>query len=200
MNQLEKLEIITLPHESLREPSIKVGFIDAKIKKLVEKMIAQAILWEKGRPHETTVGLAAIQINQPLKVIIVRENPKSTTEQARFQPFINPKITKYSGIQSIELEGCLSVPKYYTHVERYESVKVSALDLDGQSFTLKAEGFLARVLQHELDHLKGVMTVDRAVEVTDKTGQSFAFCQLVGKKFEIAETEKVAKSGILQND
>ena len=52
MNQLEKLEIITLPHENLREPSAKVGFIDAKTKKLVEKMIAQAILWEKSRPHE----------------------------------------------------------------------------------------------------------------------------------------------------
>ena len=60
---------------------------------------------------KTTVGLAAIQINQPLKVIIVRENPKSKTEQARFQPFINPKITKYWGAKSIELEGCLSVPQ-----------------------------------------------------------------------------------------
>ena len=195
-----KSEIITLPHPALRQPSQKVGLINQKIQSLVQKMTEQAILWEKSRDNETSVGLAAIQINQPLKVVIIRETLETGREPA-FQTFINPKITKYSGPKTIKLEGCLSVPNYYANVERYEEIKIAALDLNGNPFKFKANGFLARIIQHELDHLKGITTVDRVAEDTNEKGEKFSFCRLnESGDFEIVPVEQVAATNILKND
>ena len=197
---MKKSEIITLPHPALRQPSRKIGLIDEAIVKLAEEMIDQAIAWEKGRPHETTVGLAAVQINQPLRLIIIRHNlqDKTPARTDGFHVLINPQITKYAGERKTQFEGCLSVPHYYANVERYEEVRMSALDLEGRPVRFKAAGFAARILQHELDHLKGVMTVDRAVPAVDEQGRAFAFCRLdsAGKLQNVNEKE-VRKAGIL---
>ncbi len=190
------MEIITLPHPALRQPSQKVGLINQEIRSLVQKMTDQAILWEKSRINETAVGLAAVQINKLLKVIIIREDLELEKEP-KFQTFINPKITKYDGAKTIKLEGCLSVPDYYTNVERYEEIKVSALDLNGNPFKMKVSGLLARIIQHELDHLKGITTVDRAIEDTNEKGEKFSFCQLdEDGNFEIVLPEKIAEINI----
>ena len=197
---MNKSKIITLPHSALRQSSRKIGLIDQTIVKLAEEMIDQAIAWEEGRPHETTVGLAAVQINQPLRLIIVRNDLQDRTpaQKDSFHILINPQITKYAGAQKAQFEGCLSVPHYYANVERYEEVKVSALDLEGRPLRFKAEGFAARILQHELDHLKGVMTVDRAVPAMNKQDKSFAFCRLDSTgKLQNVDEEEVRKAGIL---
>ncbi|MYB39917.1 peptide deformylase [Candidatus Saccharibacteria bacterium] len=196
----DKLEIISLPHPALRRPSRKIGLINEEVRSLIEKMTDQAIMWESDRPNETTVGLAAVQINQLLKVVIIRENFDSDKEPV-FQTLINPKITKYGGAKTIKLEGCLSVPDFYANVERYEEVRVSALDERGNPIKFKASGFLARIIQHEVDHLKGIMTVDRAVEAINDQGEKFSFCRLAESgKFEVADEAEVAASRILRND
>ena len=166
----DKLEIISLPHPALRQRSQKVGVINETTRALISKMIDQAIMWEKDRPNETTVGLAAVQIGQLFKVIIVREDFDSKKDPV-FMALINPKITKFSGQRSAKLEGCLSVPDFYANVERYEEVRVSALSANGQPIKFRATGFLARVIQHEIDHLRGIMTVDQAVETVNERGE-----------------------------
>ena len=197
---MSKSKIIALPHPALRQPSRKIGLIDQTIVKLAEEMIDQAIAWEKGRSHETTVGLAAVQINQPFRLIIVRNDLQDRTPGRKdsFYVLVNPQITKYAGARKAQFEGCLSVPRYYANIERYEEVKVSALDLEGRPVRFKAEGFAARILQHELDHLKGITTVDRAVPAINKQGKFFAFCQLDSAgKLQNVDEEEVRKAGIL---
>lgn len=196
----DKLEIITLPHPNLRQPSQRVGFINEEISSLIGKMVNQAILWEKNRDKEQTVGLAAVQLNELLKVIIVRLNYEHSDEPD-FQTLINPKIDKLSGLVSAGLEGCLSVPNYYANVERHAEVKISALNEHGTPIKLKFRGFAARVIQHEIDHLKGIMIVDRAVEGTNESNEKFTFCRLnKSGQFEIAAKEELAKRGLLEND
>lgn len=195
----DELEIISLPHPSLRRPSQKVGLVDGEVRSLIEKMIGQAVAWEKSRPNENTVGLAAVQINRPLKVIIVREDLNSG-ENPTFRTLINPRITKYAGPKTVKPEGCLSVPGFYANVERHEEVRVSALDADGNPIRFKASGFMARVIQHEIDHIKGVMTVDRAVEAVNARGEKFSFCKLTESgEFQVVSEAEVAASGILNN-
>ena len=196
----EQLEIISLPHPALRQASQKVGFINEEIKALALKMIRQGILWEKDRPHETTVGLAAVQVNRPLKIIIIRADTESKSV-AHFQILINPKITKRSGARTIQLEGCLSVPQYYVNVERCEEVKVTALDINANPFIIKATGFLARIVQHELDHLKGITIVDRATEGLNEQGEKITFCRLVKSgQFEKVPIKEIIQAGILKDD
>ncbi|MCY4088918.1 MAG: peptide deformylase [Candidatus Saccharibacteria bacterium] len=192
-----KSKIIRLPNPLLRQTSKKIGLINDRVKNLVAEMIDQAKAWEISRQHEITVGLAAIQIGQPLKIIIVRSdfNPQSSPD---FEVLINPKITKSFGEQIIQPEGCLSVPNYYAPIQRFDKIQLTALNLDGQNFKIKAEGFAARVLQHEVDHLKGIMTVDQAVEYTDSMGQTFNFAQLNQQgQLEAVNQKEVIKSGIL---
>lgn len=192
-----KSKIISLPNSQLNQPSRKVGLIDENIQSIIDQMIKQAKLWEADREHEITVGLAAIQINQPFKIIITRQNTDPKVE-AEFDIFINPKITKFIGKKTIELEGCLSVPNYYCNVERYSAVKVEALNELGQTIRFKADGFLARIIQHEIDHLKGVTIVDKAIAVQDKDGQTFKFCKLAsGNKFQIVAESELEDKGIL---
>ena len=199
---MKELEIITLPHPTLRQPSQKVGFIDRSVTELATKMIDQATRWERGRPFEMTVGLAAVQINRPLRMILIRKNlqGEKPSSKAAFQILINPQITKRFGARTIQPEGCLSVPEYYANVERHQAVRVSALGLDGQPLRFKAEGFAARVLQHEMDHLKGIMTVDRATKAPGEKAEASAFWRLdrAGRLQPVDERE-VTKSGILKD-
>lgn len=154
-----KENIITLPHKNLRKKSTRVGLISEDIRKIILDMQEATIDWENSRKHEVGVALAAVQINVMMRVVIVRENIDDK-ENHRFKVFINPEITKYEGELVEDFEGCLSIKDMYGRVPRYNKVKVKALGLDGKEFRVTVNGFLARVMQHEIDHTKGTVFID----------------------------------------
>lgn len=154
-----KDHLITLPNPHLRQPSQKVGVINDDIAALVERMRDMTLEWEAGREHEVGVALAAIQIDVPLRIVVIR-NDFDNKEDTSFRTFINPVITKYEGEVVEDFEGCLSVKDVYGKVPRYSKVRIKALDLKGQEVRFSAEGFLARVFQHEIDHTNGKVFVD----------------------------------------
>lgn len=156
---MNKSDIITLPNKNLRKPSKKVGIINEEVKRLIRDMQDATLSWEDSRQHELGVALAAVQIDKHLRVVIVRNNFEDKADRS-FHTYINPVITKTYGTIIEDFEGCLSVKNIYGRVPRYEKVKVKALSLDGREVRLKAEGFLARVLQHEIDHTKGIVFID----------------------------------------
>jgi peptide deformylase len=156
---MTKDDIITLPNPHLRQRSQKVGIITPEIIKLAEDMQRATIDWENSREHEVGVALAANQIDKLLRVVVIR-NDYDNKENRTFTVFINPVITKYEGEIQEDFEGCLSVKNVYGKVPRHTKVHVKALDLDGKEFRVTAEGFLARVFQHEIDHTNGVVFVD----------------------------------------
>jgi peptide deformylase len=155
--------LITLPNKHLREPSKKVGFINEEVQQLVKHMEDITLDWEASREHEVGVALAAIQIDIPLRVIVVRNN-FDNKEDKTFRAFINPSITKYEGEVIEDYEGCLSVKDIYGKVPRYSKVRIKALDLTGKEVRFSAEGFLARVFQHEIDHTNGKVFLDHIKE------------------------------------
>jgi peptide deformylase len=151
--------LITLPNSNLRQASKKVGFIDDKILELIERMRAITLDWEADREHEVGVALAAIQIDISLRVIVVRSNFDDKSDTT-FRAFLNPVITKFEGEITTDYEGCLSVKDIYGKVPRYNKIRVKAMSLDGKEIRVKAEGFLARVFQHEIDHTNGIVFLD----------------------------------------
>lgn len=156
---MKKEDIITLPHADLRQKSIRVHVITDDVLKLVQDMTDAALDWEDSRPHEISAALAAVQIDRLERVVIIRSDfdDKSSRE---FTPLINPEIVKYEGKVIADYEGCLSVSKVYGKVPRHDKIRVKALDLDGNEVRFKAEGFLARVIQHEIDHTNGIVFID----------------------------------------
>jgi peptide deformylase len=156
---MTKDDIIALPNPHLRGRSKKVGFLSPEIKQLIEDMKAATLDWEASREHEVGVALAAIQVDQPVRVVVVR-NDFDNKDDRTFTVFINPNITKYEGDVEEDFEGCLSVPDIYGKVPRYTKVRVRAEDETGREFRVTAEGFLARVLQHEIDHTNGIVFID----------------------------------------
>lgn len=112
------------------------------------------ILTMKGAPG---VGLAAPQIGQSLRMIIIERTPKPLA-------LLNPEIVRHSLRKHILEEGCLSVPGKYGIIKRWREVKVRAQTLDGKSVELAAKGFLAQIFQHEIDHLNGVLYIDKAIK------------------------------------
>lgn len=154
-----KDDIITLPNDHLRQKSQKVGIITDDIKKVVQDMEAATIDWETSRSHEVGVALAAVQIDLLLKIVVIRNNYDNKDDHS-FTAFINPEITKFDGEIIEDYEGCLSVKNVYGKVPRHSKVKVKALGLDGKELRVTAEGFLARIFQHEIDHTNGIVFVD----------------------------------------
>lgn len=186
-------DIISLPNPRLRETSVRVGLVDDSIKQLVKDMKDATLDWEKHRPHEFGIALAAIQINVLKRVVIVRNDFENKSDKS-FTVFINPVIVKLDGEMIEDLEGCLSVKDVYGKVPRYERAKIKALDLEGQEFRMTAEGFLARVFQHETDHTVGKLFVDHIHDNKD------AFFHLAGSgKLEKLDYEDVEKTGVLRN-
>lgn len=163
---MAKISLINLPNPHLRENSKKIGYIDDRTAELVQQMQEVTLEWEASRTHEVGVALAAIQIDQPLRLVIIR-NDFDNKEDTTFRVFINPTITKYEGDIVEDFEGCLSVPDIYGKVPRHNKVRVKALDLSGKEVRLTAEGFLARVFQHEIDHTNGVVFIDHIKDKTD---------------------------------
>lgn len=184
--------IITLPANNLRQRSKKVGFINKDIKKLVAEMEAATLDWEDGREHELGVALAAVQINDLRRVVIIRNNFEDKKDRT-FQVFINPEITKYEGGVTEDYEGCLSIKDMYGKVPRHAKVRVKAQNLEGSTIKLKADGFLARVLQHEVDHTKGIVFADH---IKDKK-EAFYNLTDKGKLEKLNYDEAIAESNIL---
>jgi len=156
-------DLVSLPDKRLKQKSKKVNIIDYSIHQLVKDMTEATLDWEDHREHESAAALAAIQIGQPYRVVIVRSK-MDDKKNRNFDVFINPEITKYEGEPEEDLEGCLSVQSIYGNVARYPVVKVKALNLDGKEVKVTAKGFLARVFQHELDHLDGKVFLERVAD------------------------------------
>lgn len=156
---MTKDEIIALPNAHLRQRSQKVGLVTPAIRQLVADMEAATLDWEASRTHEVGVALAAVQVDQLLRVVVIRHDFDNKDDRT-FSVFINPEITKREGQLIEDFEGCLSIPSVYGKVPRYEKVRIKALNLAGKSIRIKAEGFLARVFQHEIDHTNGIVFID----------------------------------------
>ncbi len=163
---LTKDDIITLPNPHLREKSSRVGLITTEIKAICDDMVSATLSWDVSRDHEVGVALAAVQIDKLYRIVIVR-NDYEDKENQTFTVFINPEITKTEGKLIADYEGCLSVPDLYGKVKRYSKVRVKAIGLDGKPFRVTAEGFLARIFQHEIDHTNGIVFVDHIKDQAD---------------------------------
>ena len=163
---MTKDDIIALPNPHLRKKSTRIHVITDDIIKLSDDMIAAALDWEDSRPHEISAALAAVQVDALKRLVIVRSDfdNKSTRE---FMTLINPEVVKYEGKIVADYEGCLSVQHIYGKVPRHTKVRIKAMDLDGNEVRFKAEGFLARVLQHEIDHCNGKVFIDHIKDKTD---------------------------------
>ena len=149
-------DIIILPDKQLRLVSKAIEAVTPEIRKLADDMF-ETMYAAPG------IGLAAIQVAQPLRLITMDLAKPDQDGPTKPLPrvFINPEILSSSEETSVYEEGCLSIPEYYAEVERPASVRVRALDRDGQVQETLAEGLLATVLQHEIDHLDGVLIFDR---------------------------------------
>ena len=151
------IPLTTADNPILREKAKKVTSIDAGIQKLIDDMV-ETMHAAHG------VGLAAPQVGVPLRLAIVQLPAEDEDPMAgKLIVLINPEIIKSAGEQTVD-EGCLSVPGYVGTVRRAQKVTVKAVDRRGKPYRLKAEGFLAEAIQHEIDHLNGVLFFDRLVE------------------------------------
>jgi len=159
-------DIITLPNKHLRQSSRRVGTISSGIKDLVKDMQAVTLEWEDTREHEVGVALAAVQVDKMLRIIVIR-NDFNNKEDRSFTVYVNPSITKYEGAVEEDYEGCLSLPDIYGRVKRYDKVQVRALDINGREQRITAEGFLARVFQHEIDHTNGIVFIDHIKDASE---------------------------------
>jgi peptide deformylase len=156
---MKKEDIIALPDPHLREKSIKVTEVNDEVLKLIADMTQAALDWEASRPHEISAALAAVQIDRLDRVVIVRSD-FDDKESNEFTALINPEVVKYEGKLVEDYEGCLSVSNVYGHVPRYSKIRVRAINMEGQEVRFKADGFLARVIQHEIDHTNGIVFID----------------------------------------
>lgn len=188
----KKEDIITLPHKDLRSVSKRVGVITDDTRKIIADMKAATLDWEASRKHEVGVALAAVQIDVMLRIVIIRES-LDDKDNHNFQVFINPEITKLEGDIVEDYEGCLSIKDIYGRVPRHSKVRVKAKNIHGKEFQIKLEGFLARVMQHEVDHTKGIVFVDHIKDDPE------AFFQLEddGKLTELDYESEVKNSRIL---
>jgi len=148
-------EIIVLPDKQLRLVSKPIEKVTPEIRKLADDMFETMY-------DAPGIGLAAIQVAQPVRLITMDLAKKSENGETTPQPrvFINPEIVSSSEERSVYEEGCLSIPEYYEEVERPAKVRVRYLDLDGKLHEEDAEGLYATCIQHEIDHLNGVLFID----------------------------------------
>ena len=189
---MKRENIITLPNPNLRQKSVRIHVMTDGVLKLVADMTNAALDWEDSRPHEISAALAAVQVDKLERVIIVRSDfdDKSTRE---FTALINPEIVKYEGEITEDFEGCLSVKHVYGKVPRHSKVRVKAIDIDGNEIRLKAEGFLARVLQHEIDHTNGIVFIDHIKDQKD----AFYTLDSKGELQPLNYESDIAKNNIL---
>lgn len=158
-------DIVTHPNDVLRRKAQPVKNFDADLQTLIDDMI-ETMRVAPG------VGLAAPQVNVPLRVIVVEYGGEAEDEEIEDDPpkkklfaLVNPEITRASKETKVASEGCLSIPGLVGDVERSVSVTVTAQNRRGQPTKIKATGWLARIFQHEIDHINGVLYIDKATKV-----------------------------------
>jgi peptide deformylase len=159
--------IVFLPEPILRRKAKPVTKFDKELQTLIDDMI-------ETMREAPGVGLAAPQVNIPQQLAVIEyaeeEDEEDENEDAPPKPkklfvIINPEIVKASEEKVIGIEGCLSIPGLHGEVERHESIQVKALNRFGNPVKLKVDGWMARIFQHEIDHLNGVLFTDRATRV-----------------------------------
>jgi len=170
------LEILKIPDKRLRLVSEPVKRIDAGIRALVDDMFETMY-------DAPGIGLAAIQIGVAKRVVTMDLSKKEESHEPRV--FINPEITWASKEKSTHEEGCLSIPEYYEEVERPQQVKVKYLDLEGKTHEVEASGLFATCLQHEIDHINGVLFIDHISKLKrDRVIKKFTKAAKAAKKVE----------------
>ena len=152
-------EIITLPSSTLRRKARKVTTFGPQLQSLIDDMV-------ETMRQAPGVGLAAPQVDVPLRVIVVEFGDEEDEEAPKkLYSVVNPEITRSSQEKSVSPEGCLSIPGFVGEVERPDVITIKGLNRFGKPFRLNANGWLARIFQHEVDHLEGVLFIDRAEKV-----------------------------------
>jgi len=187
-----KDSIITLPNKQLHQRSHRVRALTPEVVKIIADMKAATLDWEANREHEVGVALAAVQINKNYRIIIIRNNFDDKQDHG-FSVFINPEVVKLEGDIEEDYEGCLSVKDIYGKVPRHTKIRLRALDETGREVRVRAEGFLARVFQHEVDHTKGIMFIDHIKD----NHEAFYRLNSEGKLDPLAY-EDVQKTGIFR--
>jgi len=157
-------EVIELPHPLLRKKAHEVKDFGNDLQDLIDDMILTM-------REEGGVGLAAPQVGQLLRLIVVEYPQDDSQEEAKKKLYVlvNPKIVKRSQETEMGLEGCLSVPDIVGEVERALEIEVYSLNRSGKKAKFHAKGWLARIFQHEIDHLDGILFVDRATKLYKTT-------------------------------
>ncbi len=160
------LEIITIPTESLREKSKEIDrdfLLSADTQHFIQQLIATMY-------NDDGAGIASPQVRKNIRVCIIGKSgikldKKTSINDNEDLILVNPVWTKTSIRKDWDTEGCLSVPKIYGKVKRYKHIMVKAWDKDGQEINFEAHNFFARVIQHEIDHLDGVLFIDKAKDI-----------------------------------
>lgn len=159
---MSKLQVLTVPHPALRKTTKEVTHVDGDIRKMLEDMVETLYAQE-------AVGLAANQVNIPYRLVVIdynlyakehnKEHNESRPEKTLYK-MINPKIVWRDSAKKDFTEGCLSIPGHYPLINRPQSVTVDYLDEDGKAQTITCEDRLASCVQHEIDHLNGILFLD----------------------------------------
>lgn len=191
---MTKDDIIYLPNPHLRQQSQRISDFSSSTKDLVDDMVEATLDWEASRPFEVGAALAAVQLDKLKRVIIVRSD-FDDKESKDFTTLINPRVVQHNGELVYDHEGCLSVRDVYGYVPRYSKVKVAAQDLKGNEIRIIAEGFLARVLQHEIDHTNGAVFIDH---IKDSPEAFFALNEQ-GELIQLDYEKYIKTSRILWN-
>jgi len=149
-----KLKIVEYPDKRLKEKSKKVEKFDENLHELLDSMYPIMI-------NTNGIGLAAIQVAYPLQVLVLNiPNEDGEQPDENLLEIINPVITNEKGETTYQ-EGCLSVPSFYEDIHRFEKVTINYQDRDGKSHTIDADGLLSIAIQHEVDHLNGILFIDK---------------------------------------
>lgn len=143
--------LVILPDPVLRQLSNPLERVDDAVRKLADDMLETMY-------DAPGIGLAAIQIGEPVRMLVIDLSKEDEPNEP--QVFINPELVASSSEFSVYEEGCLSIPDYYAEVERPDTITLKYLDRDGKQHLLEADGLLATCLQHEIDHLNGVLFID----------------------------------------
>jgi peptide deformylase len=157
------LEIVTLPDPILRQKARPVTRFDDDLQKLIDDMI-ETMRVANG------VGLAGPQVNQPIRLTVIETLPEVDEEGNEIEDsrqlfvIVNPEIVWSSRDVVDGIEGCLSIPGYVGEVSRHDSIRVRAQDRHGKKIRLRLKGWTARIFQHEIDHLNGVLYIDRLTD------------------------------------
>lgn len=162
-------EIVTVPNDVLRRKARKITSFDNDLQKLVDDMV-------ETMREAPGVGLAAPQVGLSQRLIVVEYDEDDQIEDSPKKLYVvaNPEIIKTSDETEMGIEGCLSIPGLVGDVERNLEIVVRGQNRRGQPVKIKAKGWLARIFQHEIDHLDGVLYTDRAVQVWKPTPEEEA--------------------------